>query len=469
MNILRKSLALAAATAALLATPAKAYEGWPANYEGVMLQAFYWDSYEDTKWTNLTAQADELSQYFNLIWIPNSAQSSGGMGYLPMYWFTHHTSSFGRESELRTMIKTFAEKGTGMIADVVVNHRVGVSNWYNFPSESWNGKTWSIGLDGICSTDEMSKEPGQPKPTGAPDSGDDFNGGRDLDHSNANVQDNVKNYQKCLLEKYGYAGVRLDMVKGYAGKYTKIYNEYSQPKFSVGEYLDGSYDRVKAWIEATGRTSAAFDFPCKFEMNKAFRNNDMRQLVWKALGTTPQPVGMIHYGYQQFAVTFVENHDTSRDANKFTGDVPAANAFILCSPGTPCVYLPHWQNYKDEIKALITVRNAVGVHNMSEVNVLKTAKDCYMAEVTGSKGKLVVRIGASTEAPDGYTDADVRASGKLYKVWSKVDPAGIDDIESGDNADAAPVYYNMQGVRVDNPENGLFIEVRGNKSAKVIF
>ncbi len=33
----------------------------------------------------------------------------------------------------------------------------------------------------------------------------------------------------------------------------------------------------------------------------------------------------------------------------------------------------------------------------------------------------------------------------------------------------APVYYNMQGVRVDNPENGLFIEVRGNKSAKVIF
>ncbi len=34
--------------------------GWPANYEGVMLQGFYWDSYADTKWTNLESQADEL-------------------------------------------------------------------------------------------------------------------------------------------------------------------------------------------------------------------------------------------------------------------------------------------------------------------------------------------------------------------------------------------------------------------------
>ncbi|MBR4364879.1 MAG: alpha-amylase, partial [Prevotella sp.] len=50
-----------------------AYAQWPANYGGVMLQGFYWDSYEDTKWTNLTAQADELSKYFDLIWVPNSA------------------------------------------------------------------------------------------------------------------------------------------------------------------------------------------------------------------------------------------------------------------------------------------------------------------------------------------------------------------------------------------------------------
>ena len=44
--------------------------------------------------------------------------------------------------------------------------------------------------------------------------------------------------------------------------------------------------------------------------------------------------------------------------------------------------------------------------------------------------------------------------------------AGINDIEADNNA--APVYYNLQGVRVDKAENGLFIEVRGNKVAKVV-
>ncbi len=43
--------------------------------------------------------------------------------------------------------------------------------------------------------------------------------------------------------------------------------------------------------------------------------------------------------------------------------------------------------------------------------------------------------------------------------------SGIQSVE----ADAvAPVYYNLQGVRVLNPENGMFIEVRGNKAVKVV-
>lgn len=32
----------------------------------------------------------------------------------------------------------------------------------------------------------------------------------------------------------------------------------------------------------------------------------------------------------------------------------------------------------------------------------------------------------------------------------------------------APVYYNLQGVRVSNPENGIFIEVRGNNARKIV-
>lgn len=415
MNKTMKRLTLALVLCVLGVFTGRA-AGWPANYQGVMLQGFYWDSYDDSKWTNLESQADELSQYFKLIWIPNSGKSQGdkSMGYMPIYWFSNHNSSFGTEAQLRNMIKTFKAKGTGIIADVVINHRVGVNDWYDFPTESWNGQSWHIGTDGICSTDEWGRG------TGNRDTGEDLNGARDLDHTNANVQNNCKNYCKFLLEDLGYAGFRYDMVKGYSAQYTKMYNEYSGTQFSVGEYWDGSYDAVKAWIDGTGKTSAAFDFPCKYAINKAFSSNNMTELVWKANGTTDQPAGMIHFGYPQYSVTFIDNHDTYRDGNKFTGNVVAANAFILCSPGTPCVFLPHWKQYKTEIAKLISIRNAVGLHNMSAVKVLKSSTDCYMAEVTGTNGKLVVKIGSAMVSPDGYSDSDIKASGNGYCVWSKI-------------------------------------------------
>lgn len=44
---------------------------------------------------------------------------------------------------------------------------------------------------------------------------------------------------------------------------------------------------------------------------------------------------------------------------------------------------------------------------------------------------------------------------------------GIETVAADENV--APVYYNLQGVRVSNPENGLYIVVKGNKSQKVIF
>lgn len=44
---------------------------------------------------------------------------------------------------------------------------------------------------------------------------------------------------------------------------------------------------------------------------------------------------------------------------------------------------------------------------------------------------------------------------------------GIDSVMTDE--DAAPVYYNLQGVRVNAPEKGLYIVVKGGKSSKVLF
>lgn len=397
--------------------------GWPANYQGVMLQGFYWDSYKGsntTKWADLTGKADELSKYFTLIWVPNcsraNGENGGGNGYMPIYWFTNQNCAYGTESQLKTMISTFKSKGVGLIEDVVINHRVGVSNWADFPAEQWNGKTWQLKSTDVCSTDEWS---GGPK--GGPDTGEDFGAARDLDHNSTNVQENCKAYCQFLLQDLGFVGFRLDMVKGYAGKFTKMYNQASKPQFSVGEYWDGSYDAVTNWINATGKESAAFDFPFKYAVNKCFNGgaHNYSELVWKANGTTDQPAGLIHYGYSQYAVTFVDNHDTYRDDSKMTGDVLQANAFMLSSPGTPCVFWPHYTQYKSQIQAMIDARNGAGIHNNSPVKVLEVNANCYVAEVTGTKGKLWIKLGNSSRtAGSGYTK---KAYGNGYEIWTTSD------------------------------------------------
>ena len=41
-------------------------------------------------------------------------------------------------------------------------------------------------------------------------------------------------------------------------------------------------------------------------------------------------------------------------------------------------------------------------------------------------------------------------------------------VEVGVDADAAVEYYNLQGVKVENPSNGIFIKKQGNKTTKVV-
>lgn len=53
----------------------------------------------------------------------------------------------------------------------------------------------------------------------------------------------------------------------------------------------------------------------------------------------------------------------------------------------------------------------------------------------------------------------------LYIEFSS-EGSGVEGIDSDNNV--APVYYNLQGVRVNEPANGLYIVKRGNKVSKEI-
>ncbi len=55
---------------------------------------------------------------------------------------------------------------------------------------------------------------------------------------------------------------------------------------------------------------------------------------------------------------------------------------------------------------------------------------------------------------------------KAADLMDVVVTTGIADIKA--DTEVAPVYYNLQGVRVENPGQGIFIEVRGSKATKIV-
>lgn len=442
-------------------------QGWPANYGGVMLQGFYWDSYNDTQWTNLTSQADELSKYFSLIWVPQSGwcNSTTDMGYYPRYWFDQR-SAFGTEQELRTMISTFKAKGTGIIADVVVNHKNGVSKWCDFANETVKGKntgkTYSVKWDNtgymqICNNDEANtatKSEAKGKIKGAADTGLGDTGCRDLDHTNPTTQQNIKTYEDFLLNEMGYTGFRYDFVKGYDPKYIKMYNEASKPKFSVGEYWQGSvtaskkddhpFGGVKDWVEATDKTSAAFDFPMKYLIKGAFNDGN-----WKLLATnytTSTLVGI----EPQYAVTFIDNHDTGEPHNNpdpLRANVEAANAYILALPGTPCIWISHWKPYKYTIKKCILARKIAGVTNTSSIIKSEGQDNGYVLIVKGNNGNVMLLLGSPTYDTTGYQLACEGLEFKYY-VSNGLDISEVNSIKREDTGHVIPSFCTVNDGEV---------------------
>lgn len=356
-------------------------QGWPANYGGVMLQGFYWNSYDDTNWTNLKSQVNDFADNFSLVWLPQSGKCLGNsqtMGYKPYYYFNQN-SSFGTEAELRDLIKTFKGKGIGMVADVVVNHH-DTDGWFTFPAEVYKGVTYQFKSTDIVANDDKGKTAKEATKQGISlsknnDEGEDWDGCRDLDHKSQNVQTIIKAYLKYLKDDLGYTGFRYDMVKGFSGSHVADYNKSVGIEYSVGEYWD-SNARIQSWINATLKNSAAFDFQFRYNVRDAINSNN-----WAALKSTNNLIN--DKNWRQYAVTFVENHDmeyrsSSEQQDPIRRDTLAANAYLLAMPGTPCVFFTHWQEYKDEIGAMISARKAAGITNMSDYEV-KVATSAYYA------------------------------------------------------------------------------------------
>lgn len=105
---------------------------------------------------------------------------------------------------------------------------------------------------------------------------------------------------------------------------------------------------------------------------------------------------------------------------------------------------------------------------ITENNGVKT----YAGKVDGMKlmgGAIVADV-----VLNGTIDAADKVSMKIDVMWNNIpinvtftsDKAGISDITVDDNAEVE--YYRLDGVKVSEPSNGIYIRRQGNKVTKVI-
>ena len=423
------------------------------------------------KWYNvINNNASAIKNNFAYAWFPppGKCSSDSPEGYAPTQ-INDLNNYYGTKAQLETAINSL--KPCKAIADIVVNHRGGTTSWGDFTNPDW-GVVKGVNYKAICSDDEgFEKEPqfmgkSALNMRGKPDTGEKYDASRDLDHTNPAVQQGITTWMNAILRQAGFYGWRYDFVKGFDGKYVGQYNRDTLAEFSVGEYWPtagfsasnpGAWgNAIKNWVEKTeegGSRSRAFDFALKGIMNNVFGSGN---------SSSPNAANIPNGNYGLLAdqaslmksqpndaVTFIDNHDTGSTQKHWfldPADVGTAYSFILTHPGFPCVAWQHYftaaesghagdlqyigdttvpgtsKTYRQHIDYLIDLRKTCGIEYDSPLEVLKAENFVYAAKITGTKGELIVVIGADgVYAPSGpgYDGKHAVYGGENFTIWQK--------------------------------------------------
>ncbi len=455
-----------------------------AYYDGasgdIMLQAFCWRA----KWQGQHGQwyagltdshtRDRIwTAGFTVLWFPPPSKTirfdldeygdaTSACGYMPLdyydvgqyiqkvvdrnsgCWYTHasYPTLYGTKTELRGAITTFHILGIKVLADVVLNHRAARQ-----PNSQGEWNCWGDVLGGwttgqiasgmlVWGRKGVDEDPIQivdvDGGSGGPDTGEDAPYAADINFNDSGTVDSLKLWLQWL-KSLGFNGWRYDMVKGYKPEVLAKFNVGTNPYISVGDYWDVDRQKVLNWIEHThtfkNYCSMAFDLPMRDELKRALANDDysgLRDINGKLNGL----VGL----WPAKTVSFVDNHVTwnnwyyvipdgpDTDANNWN-ETLMAYAFILSTPGIPCVY---WKSWADDflmrpfINNLILARKAGNVGRGSAIRIDQARNGLFAAYVGWPNAeKLAFKLGpnAWTPAFPQYAGWVLKVSGERFKVW----------------------------------------------------
>jgi alpha-amylase len=383
---------------------------FPDETSGVMMQAFYWEppAGATSWWKMLEGKACDLRKSgITAIWIPppTKGASAADMGYgiFDRYDLGQYNQKgtvatrWGTRAELESMVAAMHAAGIRVYADVVMNHMMGGTN------ESWSGTNAPTAFDhsGRLRVDpshayawDHTKFSGcqtcvsanncsfqtwmtprwdfDPSYTSDPNSAtygtlgmfDGLNGCEIRFTIDANQQELIE-WGKWLTDTLGLDGYRIDTGKHiYPPFLSRWFKEVKgTSRFAVTEFYDGNPAHLATVVDLYAKQSWLFDFALHFLLQRMSAGNggfDMRNLRFGSSDDGSRFLEQ-HGGH---AVTFVDNHDTDRDASTRVANFRMlAYTYILTrSAGYPVVF------YKDyyegmlgpAIDRVIAARNAHG-------------------------------------------------------------------------------------------------------------
>ena len=357
-----------------------------------LMQYFEWYLPSDsTLWDKVTKDAKHLnSTGITSVWLPPaykgaSGKNDVGYGVYDLYDLGEFDqkgsipTKYGTKDEYLNAIKTLKENNIQVLADIVLNHKLGadeteevlavqddasnrnislseakpIKAWtkYNFPGRQdkysdfkWNWTHFhGVDWDDATSTTSIYKFYGKHWDNNEDKEKGNFDYlmGADIDLNNFDVVTELKTWGRWYLNFTNVDGFRLDAVKHIRSEFFPewlnfLRQETGKELFAVGEYWSTNINTIVDYLNKTGKCMSLFDVPLHYNFYRASISNGEFNMSDIFEGSLVEAM-------PEKAVTFVDNHDTEpgQALESFIPDwfKPLAYSLILLrKDGLPTVF-----------------------------------------------------------------------------------------------------------------------------------
>jgi hypothetical protein len=275
---------------------------------------------------------------------------------------------------------------------------------------------------------------------------------------------------KITFDPYDAFGISIS--KGYFLLVDEVSMQKQAPDVWVN--VDGNATVVDAWFmpgwEFSTEGVTYYDYP--FEC--AVQNNQTRPVEYRLVNPyagsyfTSENQDKTAAGYIQFDFSdpalVVIKPGVYTGLTVTIGEGTSAANYMIYANSEAGYYYYNGNFTKDQVKSI-----AAGDYNSgdNDYSFTPSTYDSETKQIVISDAYFGFKQGATDKSTSMYTWLDEGPMSGIINL-SKVNFAGVTDVTVDNNNNAPVEYFNLQGVRVNNPSNGLYIRRQGTQTSKVL-